>query len=180
MLFWKLPDNKYLAFIPKTGSTAWSQAILEQFYPDLKPKQLGATTPSGEIASCQYIIPFVKKVPAEGEVYGIFRDPIERFKSGSIAISNNINKNIDSLKNSKVNIHIKSMHDMFGEDINKIQWFKYETDLPKLYKAISLNKMPRQENTTNVSLKKKIKFNAKQLEKLNLYYKADMEFYNKL
>lgn len=176
MLLWKLPDNKFLAFIPKTGSTAWAQSILDKYYPELKQKQIEASTPSGETASAQYLIPHIKHFPENATVYGIFRNPIERFKSGSATLGSNINKNIQSLNDKKVNIHIKSMNDMFGKNLQKINWFKYETDLQKLAKTLSLDSTPMQINVT----KNKIKLNENQLEKLNVYYKKDIEFYQKL
>ena len=176
MLFWKLPDNKFMAFIPKTGSTAWGQAILDKYYPELKQKQARASTPSGETASPQFLIPHVRKIPEGATVYGIFRDPIERFKSGSVAIGSNINKNIQSLHDKKPNVHIKSMTDMFGDDLNKITWIKYESKLADLVKLINLDKMPLPMNVT----KNKIRWNGNQLAQLQEAYKADIEFYNKL
>ena len=68
------------------------------------------------------------------------------------------------------------MNDMFGKNLQKINWFKYETDLQKLAKTLSLDSTPMQINVT----KNKIKLNENQLEKLNVYYKKDIEFYQKL
>lgn len=178
MLFWKLPDNKFFAFIPRSGSTAWGQAILDTFYPELKIRQMHATTPNGELAKPQFFIPHTRR--PEGEIFGIMRDPIERFKSGFSRAAKSSKKEdfLSSLTKQKlVNIHIKPITDQFGKYIDEIKWYDYDNKLKQLATDIGLTNVP---SILNKSTETKPTLTESDLSVLNEFYAKDITLYNKI
>mgnify|MGYP000854471003 CR=1 FL=1 len=178
MKYWKLPNNKSLAFVPRAGSTAWSQAIMEQFYPYLLQTQKNTLVPSGkERASAQFILPF--DVDPYGQAHIVLRNPIERFISGYSRAANNmtVDELIDFLINnedSQVNVHIRRIIDQFG-DLTGIKMYKWETDLEQLRIDIGLYSVP----TLNISEpNSKPTLTNNQIEKLNQYYADDIRLWD--
>jgi hypothetical protein len=181
MLFWKLPNDKYLAFIPRTGSTAWGQAILDAFYPAEKIKQENATTPDGELAGPQYVIP-KSRDPQSGQLLGVIRNPIERFRGGfsRAAKGRTVDDLLADLKvgNNPVNIHIRPVTVQFAKQINNIKWYVYETQLADLAKDIGLSSVPDSRNESDEADKPIL--NDSQLSELNAYYADDIALYNRI
>jgi hypothetical protein len=183
MLYWKLPNNKFMAFVPRTGSTAWGQAILDQFYPDEKLKQQRAVGPNNDLAGPQYFIPNESEPPIDAEILGVIRNPIERFRSGFIRAANgrNIDQFISDLlsgKDKSVNVHIRPVVQQFDDYLSIIKWHKYETDLPALAAAIGLSGVPSLSNESNQEDKPDL--SSDQIEKLQQYYADDIALYNSL
>jgi hypothetical protein len=180
-MFWKLPNNKLFAFVPRSGSTAWAQAIVDTFYPELQKKQHRVATPSGEPGLPQFVLERVR-FPKEGELYGILRDPIERFKSGySRAVGTNVSTDdfIKSLKNSKnVNAHIKPITSAFSRNCETIKWYIYETQLEQLAKDLGLAKIPEVKNKSPENAKPTL--SDVQVNLLKEFYAKDIELYNKV
>ena len=179
MLFWKLPNDKYLAFIPRHGSTAWGQAILDEFYPAESKKQSHAATPDGKRAGPQYFIPSDRR-PKSGQLLGVMRDPIERFRSGFSRAANGrtVDQLIDDLlanKDNPINIHIEPVSSLFEGYVNKMKWYHYETGLENLATDIGLSEMPEIQNRSNPNEKPNL--TDAQIVKLQTYYADDMALY---
>lgn len=183
MLYWKLPNKKYMAFIPRTGSTAWGQAILDQFYPAESLRQKRAVGPKNDLAGPQYFIPHEYEPPMDSEILGVIRDPIERFRSGftRAAQGRTISQFIADLlagNENPVNIHIQSIAQQCEEYVSVIKWYKHETDLAALAADIGLSGVPNISNESNESDKPNL--NNIQIKNLQQYYADDIALYNSL
>lgn len=181
MLFWILPNNKYFAFIPRSGSTAWGQAILDTFYPEFKKRQLRANTPNHKLAKPQFFIPHTRRPDVEnGEILGIIRDPIERFKSGfsRAAHGTSTSNFINTLSHQRlINAHIRPISDQFGKYVETIKWYCYDNQLNQLATDIGLSDLPA---TLNKSIDVKPTLSNNDLSVLNEFYAKDIELYNKV
>ena len=177
MLFWKLPENKFLAFIPRTGSTAWGQAILDKFYPEERIRQQRADTPNDDLAIPQYFIPNERN--PIGTVMGVIRNPIERFKSGfsRAAHGKTVDEFIADMQTSKnLNIHIRPVTTQFELFKGEIKWYKYESGLADLAKDIGLDSVPEIQNESDENDKPLL--TEEQIQKLNVIYAKDIALYN--
>lgn len=179
MLFWKLSDKKYFAFIPRSGSTAWGQAILDKFYPELKKKQLRANTPNHKLAKPQFFIPHTRRPEKDAEILGVVRDPIERFKSGYSraafgAIPHGLILELPQQK--LINIHIRPLSIQFKNYIDQIKWYCYDNQLKQLATDIGLSDEPDILNKSDI----KPTLSEVDLELLNTFYAKDIELYNKV
>ena len=180
MIFWILPNKKNLAFIPRTGSTAWGQTVLDTFYPNDRARQEHASTPDDELAIPQYFIPHTRN--PEGVLLGISRNPLERFRSGFTRAANG--RTVDELiadlvsgKERPVNIHIRPVSIQFGKYLDKMKWFSYESGLADLAKEVGLDKLP--ETLNESSLEDKPVLNDTQKSKLQELYAEDFKIWNK-
>ena len=179
MLFWKLPENKFLAFIPRTGSTAWGQAILDKFYPKDKIRQQKTDTPDNTLAIPQFFIPSERD--PKGTVFGVIRNPIERFRSGfsRAAHGKTVDEIIAVMQTSKViNIHIRPITSQFESFKGEIKWYKHESGLIDLAKDIGLDSVPDIQNESDENDKPTL--TEEQIQKLNVVYAKDIELYNSL
>lgn len=172
-----------MAFIPRTGSTAWGQAILDSFYPEDKLQQQRAIGPNNDLVSPQYFIPHEFNPPINAEILGVIRDPIERFRSGFTRAAKNrtISQFIADLlagNDVPVNVHIRPITQQFSEYISIIKWYKYETDLATLAADIGLFSIPDVSNESNKEDKPNL--NNIQIKKLQQYYAEDIALYNSL
>lgn len=177
MLFWKLPNNKFFTFVPRSGSTAWAQAILDTFYPELKSRQCHANTPNHKLAKPQFFIPHTRR--PDGEILGIIRDPIERFKSGFSRAAHGASTSdfITSLTHQRlVNTHIRPITTQFKGFVDKIKWYCYDTQLKQLATDIGLSDVPA---ALNRSIDAKPTLTDADLSILNEFYAKDIELYNK-
>ena len=179
MIFWILPNGTNLAFIPRTGSTAWAQAILDTFYPEEEKKRKQTHCPKdSDEAAPQFFVPSTRF--PEGNLVGVIRDPIERFRSGFSKAAKG--RSVDVLttdlilgKDHPVNVHIRKVSDQFSDYINDIKWYKYETDLEMLAKDLGLAKVPDPANESEEATKPVL--TDGQIAKLKQYYSADMKIW---
>ena len=191
MLFWKLPNDKKMAFIPRTGSTAWARAILDKFYPELKYKEDKINLPQGKKLIPQFIMPS-EQLPSninpqiagisKDQIVGITRDPIERFRSAFSKLkSGTIDEAISKVKAAKnfkmVNVHIRSIIDTFGETTKFIKWYAYEKDLESLAIDIGLGEVPAK---INVSTDRKPDLTPSQVKALREIYADDIKLHEEV
>jgi hypothetical protein len=199
MQFWNLPDNKYMAFIPRTGSTSWAQGIIDNFYPDVKAKQDHAARSKGSSKhdGVQFLLPYTNKPPKDAVIVGVIRNPIDRFLSGfsrafqgesvdqaiakieenSKGNYNNWGRNKNTAINySKINMHISSVSHEFKEYKDQIKWFCYETQLEDLAAFIGLDAVPKRLNQSKPNSKPVL--TDEQIAKLNEIYSDDIKLYN--
>ena len=148
-MLWKLPNGTLMAFVPRTGSTAWAQAIINKFYPDLKAKQAHMARPDGfdpsELPMPQFVLPQETHPAKDAKIVGAMRNPIDRFLSGYSRAAGDLS--VDDFiaqidQPGKLNIHIRPVTDLTNRYPN-IQWYCYETKLADLATAIGLDKVSR-------------------------------------
>ena len=185
MLFWKLPNEKKMAFIPRTGSTAWAQTIIDKLYPELKHVQDNTHMPKGTKVKPlpQFILPSERRLQHNdvGQLVAVTRDPIERFRSAFSRLNcETVDEAIDKIKAAKhakqVNIHIRSVTENFKDASRMIKWYAYETDLEALAIDIGLEDMPAR---LNVSTEEKPSLSRNQLLALREIYAADITLHEK-
>jgi hypothetical protein len=191
MLFWKLPNDKKMAFIPRTGSTAWARAILNKFYSELKDKEDKINLLQGKKLIPQFIIPS-EQLPSiinpqiaeisKDQIVAIIRDPIERFRSAFSRLNcETVDEAIAKIKAAKsfkiVNPHIRSVNDTFGETTKLIKWYAYEKDLAALAIDIGLGEVPAK---INVSTEEKPSLSRNQVKALREIYAADIKLHEEI
>jgi hypothetical protein len=184
MIFWKIPNGKKMAFIPRTGSTAWGQAILEKYYPNLKDVQTKAHMPKGMKPSAfipQFLIPNDQKPLSVSinELVAVTRDPIERFRSAFSRLnSETVDEAIEKIKAAKnikeINIHVRPVAENFAPVAKAIKWYAYEQDLEKLAIEIGFEDIPAR---LNVSTEEKPSLSRNQLQALREIYAADIKLH---
>ena len=181
-----------MAFVPRTGSTAFAQSILDKFYPNEKSQQVFTVKPAGSknLVLPQYFIPSVTKLNSSDVVVATMRHPIERFKSGcSRALNGNdvtITKNVDYLISSlfstrnkmNIDLHIRPVTHQFQKYMSNITWYCYESKLADLATAIGLDSVPSTNNASDLSQKPNLTLN--QIMGLNEFYADDLALYNSL
>lgn len=186
MLFWKLPNEKKMAFIPRTGSTAWAQTILDKLYPELKHVQENVHMPKGTKAKAlpQFILPSERRPQYHnaGQLVAVTRDPIERFRSAFSRLNcetvDEAIAKIQAAKNVKlVNIHIRPVTENFIEASRMIKWYAYEKDLESLAIDIGLGEVPAK---INVSTEPKPDLTPSQIEALKEIYDADIKLHEEI
>ena len=186
MLFWKLPNEKKMAFIPRTGSTAWAQTILDKLYPELKHVQENVHMPKGIKVKAlpQFILPSERRLQHNdvGQLVAVTRDPIERFRSAFSRLKcETVDEAIDKIKAAKhvkqVNIHIRSVTENFIEASRMIKWYAYEKDLESLAIDIGLGEVPAK---INVSTEPKPDLTPSQIEALREIYAADIKLHEEV
>lgn len=176
MKFWSLPNNKSLAFIPRTGSTAWSNALAEKYFPYLIKKQLASAKPAEKEAPMQLILPTTPAMV--GEVCVVLRNPIERFKSGfsRAARGKSVDDVIDMLNShAPVNAHIKRVTDNLRAGVRLYRW---EQDLDILATTLGLSSTPKSSNVSNEEDKPTL--TDEQIEALNVYYAKDIAIWKSI
>lgn len=176
------PYGVYLAFIPRSGSTAFARAILNQYYPELLPRLTNCDFPPGrtEVAP-QFICPSVNFPEPNGTIIALIRDPIERFKSGFSRASKgrSIQEVIDSLINKTenvVNIHIAKQSDRI-KFVENIILYKFPIAIEAVANELGLIEIPPQENESLDGEKPEL--SPEQIIQLQNYYSEDIELYNK-
>jgi len=183
MLFWKLPNEKQMAFIPRTGSTAWAQTIIDKLYPELKHVQDNTHMPKGTKAKPlpQFILPSERRPHYRnaGQLVAVTRDPIERFRSAFSRLKcETVDEAIAKIKAAKnvkqVNIHVRSVTENFREASRMIKWYAYEQDLGTLAVDIGLGQIPAK---INVSTEEKPSLSRNQLLALREIYAADIKLH---
>ena len=186
MLFWKLPNEKKMAFIPRTGSTAWAQAIMDKLYPELKHVQENVHMPKGTKGKAlpQFILPSERRPQCHnaGQLVAVTRDPIERFRSAFSRLNcETVDEAIAKIKAAKhvklVNIHIRSVTENFLEASRMIKWYAYEKDLAALAVDIGLGEVPAK---INVSTETKPDLTREQVKALREIYAADIKLHEEI
>jgi len=184
MIFWKIPNGKKMAFIPRTGSTAWGQAILETYYPYLKDVQTKSHMPEGIKPSAlipQLLLPH-DKYPLStsiNKLVAVTRDPIERFRSAFSRLnSKTVDEAIEKIKAAKyfkqINIHVRPVTLNFATVAKAIKWYAYEQDLDKLAIEIGLKEIPAR---LNESKEEKPSLTRNQVKALREIYAADIKLH---
>ena len=179
MRFWILPNGTNLAFIPRTGSTAWAQAILNTFYPENEKQRNQTHCPKdADEAAPQFFVPSTES--PKGILLGVIRNPLERFRSGfsKAAKGRSVDKFTTDLilgKDYPVNIHIRKVSDQFSDYLANIKWYKYETDLETLATDLGLSSVPAPANESEEATKPVL--TNGQEAKLKQYYAADMKIW---
>lgn len=179
MRFFILPDGDQLAFVPRTGSTAWANAIINKYYPELKTKLDSLNTPLGRKASPQFILPATDTAFPDA-VHLVIRDSIERFKSGFTRSANgkSVDQVIDDLLTGKTaNIHIRRLTDQFST-LEGFKMYRWEFDLEQLAFDLGLDGVPPIENESGDGEKPIL--TDSQISKLKLYYADDISIYDSI
>lgn len=183
MLFWKLPNDKKMAFIPRTGSTAWARAILNKFYPELEIREKNLHLPKGKKLAPQFLVPSeIIQIDTNNQIVGVTRNPIERFRSAFSKLNyQTVDEAIAKIKSAKslkmVNAHIRSVSDTYGETIKLIKWYAYEKDLEALAIDIGLGEVPAK---INVSTDRKPDLTPSQVKALREIYAADIKLHEEV
>ena len=176
------PYGVCLAFIPRSGSTTFSRAILNQYYPELLPRLTDCHFPPGrtEVAP-QFICPSVYLPGPNDTRIALIRDPIERFKSGfpRAAKGRSVQEVIDSLLNKTekvVNVHIAKQSDRI-KYVENIILYKFPIAIEAVANELGLIEIPPQENESPDGEKPDL--SQAQIAQLQQYYSEDIELYNK-
>jgi hypothetical protein len=174
MNYFKTPSNKYLAFIPRSGSTSFARAIINQFYPELLPR-LEKKHPNKTDPKPQFICPS-SSFP-DGDTYALIRDPVERFRSGfsRANFGRTVDEVIEDLFRGEciMNVHIEPQSDRIKYQ-NDIKCFKFPEGINALSEALGMTP-PEQENESEDGEKPNL--TQKQIDNLRKYYFKDVELY---
>ncbi len=176
------PYGVCLAFIPRSGSTTFARAILNQYYPELLPRLTNCHFPSGITeAAPQFICPSINTPGPNDTRIALIRDPIERFKSGFSRVSKgrSIQEVIDSLINKTekvVNIHIAKQSNRI-KYVDNIILYKFPIAIEAVANELGLIEIPPQENESSDGEKPDL--SETQIAQLQQYYNEDIELYNK-
>lgn len=176
------PYGVSLVFIPRSGSTAFARALLNQYYPELLPLLINCNFPPGrtEVAP-QFICPSVGTPGTNDIAIALIRDPIERFKSGFSRAANgrSVQQVIDDLINKTekvVNIHIAKQNDRI-KNVTNLILYKFPIAIEAVANELGLIEIPPQENESVDGDKPEL--TQTQIEQLQSYYAEDIELYNK-
>jgi hypothetical protein len=187
--FWILPNGINLAFIPGVfpgacdiglGNVLWAQAILDAFYPERAKKHnnFKPIIANRNQAAAYFFVPTT--ADPKGTLLGVFRHPIERFRSWFFEAAKNrpVDSFVESIvtgKEKHINAHIRKVS-IFGDIIKKVKWYRCERDLEALAKAIGLSKMP----DMNGPEQPKVDLTDDQIAKLTQYYADDIAIWKKI
>jgi hypothetical protein len=180
MLYWILPNGSNLAFVPRTGSTAWATAILTQFYPGQLAKWQAQSAPAGyDAAPIQFFVP-PSKDPAAGALLAVTRNPLDRFCSGFSRAANGltVDELIAKLRDGTCkNLHVWRISDQIpSNQLSRVQWYRWDRDLPALATACGLSAVPSLANDSDPANKPVL--TDAQVALLQTYYAADIATYN--
>lgn len=176
------PYGICLAFIPRSGTTAFSRALLNQYYPELLPRLTDCDFPPGrtEVAP-QFICPSINFPGPNDTSVALIRDPIERFKSGFFRASKgrSVQEVIDSLINKTekvVNVHIAKQFDRI-KYVENIILYKFPIAIEAVANELGLIEIPPQENESPENEKPEL--SPEQILQLQQYYAEDIVLFNK-
>lgn len=186
-MFFKIPTGSppvdppvlFLANIPRSASTSFSKAILQQFYPTQYAMQQAAwipnTNPRRRVPP-QFFVPSTKS--PLGTLLGVTRNPLDRFCSGFTRLAGGltVDQVIAQLQagTPTPDAHIRRVSDMFPAFLPVIQWYRFDRDLAALATALGLASTPPAENqAVNPPALTDVQTTA-----LQAYYATDIAIYN--
>jgi hypothetical protein len=186
-------DKYLLAFVAKTGSNSFAEAILQRHY----PKKYNSTNKVRLAADGEFYHNLVpKKWHADRPVVQIFRDPVDRFKSAVAflhylkacsveeIISDLINEtNIVSKKAKKFeltqfiaplykNVHFQKQHQYVGL-VKDIRYFRFNDQILDAAKLLDIQEHLQNNNRSNQAERPTL--TKSQIVQIQDFYAMDME-----
>ena len=178
-----VPPALYLGFVPRTASTSFAIAILQQFYPDGYLRwQSNMAKMNGRWLAPQLAVPatIAPKAPP-ATLAAVIREPLDRFRSGFHKAANGrtVDEMIALMQWGKVPVdtHIQPISMQVGQKyLSTVQWYRFDRDLSALATVLGLNSTPAPENVSDEGDKPTL--TDAQTAALQAYYATDLAIYN--